>query len=80
MKAADGRRLSVLVSSELKHRSQGEPLLIRTTVFVAGRGDTLLLYTDGLTEARLGRPANTSSATRHCTPSPPSTPPPRPRR
>lgn len=35
MKAADGRRLPVLVSSVVKHGSEGEPLLIRTTVFDA---------------------------------------------
>ncbi|WP_328583893.1 PP2C family protein-serine/threonine phosphatase [Streptomyces sp. NBC_00370] len=35
MKAADGRRLPVLVSSRVKRSSQGEPLLIRTTVFDA---------------------------------------------
>ncbi|WP_405558613.1 PP2C family protein-serine/threonine phosphatase [Streptomyces sp. NBC_01171] len=35
MKAAEGRRLPVLVSSVVKHGSEGEPLLIRTTVFDA---------------------------------------------
>ncbi|WP_037895914.1 PP2C family protein-serine/threonine phosphatase [Streptomyces sp. NRRL S-920] len=35
MKAADGRRLPVLVSSVIKYGGQGEPLLIRTTVFDA---------------------------------------------
>ncbi|MEV0123662.1 SpoIIE family protein phosphatase [Streptomyces sp. NPDC050703] len=35
MKAADGRRLPVLVSSVVKHTDTGEPLLIRTTVFDA---------------------------------------------
>ncbi|MEC3992737.1 SpoIIE family protein phosphatase [Actinacidiphila sp. DG2A-62] len=35
MKAADGRRLPVLVSSVVKHGSKGESLLIRTTVFDA---------------------------------------------
>ncbi|WP_063022175.1 PP2C family protein-serine/threonine phosphatase [Nocardia niwae] len=35
MKAADGRRLPVLVSSVVKTGSQGQPLLIRTTVFDA---------------------------------------------
>ncbi|WP_327287729.1 PP2C family protein-serine/threonine phosphatase [Streptomyces sp. NBC_01198] len=35
MKAAEGRRLPVLVSSKVKHGSQGEPLLVRTTVFDA---------------------------------------------
>ncbi|MEU4799210.1 SpoIIE family protein phosphatase [Streptomyces sp. NPDC023327] len=35
MKATDGRRLPVLVSSLVKHGSHGEPLLIRTTVFDA---------------------------------------------
>ncbi|MEU1015082.1 MULTISPECIES: SpoIIE family protein phosphatase [unclassified Streptomyces] len=35
MKATDGRRLPVLVSSLVKYGSHGEPLLIRTTVFDA---------------------------------------------
>ncbi|WP_299538751.1 PP2C family protein-serine/threonine phosphatase [uncultured Streptomyces sp.] len=35
LKAADGRRLPVLVSSVVKHSDAGEPLLIRTTVFDA---------------------------------------------
>ncbi|MFD6342648.1 PP2C family protein-serine/threonine phosphatase [Streptomyces sp. NPDC060131] len=35
MKAADGRRLPVLVSSVVKNGSEGERLLIRTTVFDA---------------------------------------------
>ncbi|MFF3485759.1 PP2C family protein-serine/threonine phosphatase [Streptomyces sp. NPDC002701] len=35
MKDADGRRLPVMVSSAIKHSSEGEPLLIRTTVFDA---------------------------------------------
>ncbi|MGW4440565.1 PP2C family protein-serine/threonine phosphatase [Streptomyces sp. NPDC004596] len=32
MKTAEGRRIPVLVSSSVKHGSEGEPLLIRTTV------------------------------------------------
>ncbi|MBP0456030.1 PP2C family protein-serine/threonine phosphatase [Streptomyces montanisoli] len=35
MKTADGGRLPVLVSSMVKHGSEGEPLLIRTTLFDA---------------------------------------------
>ncbi|MFH8336332.1 PP2C family protein-serine/threonine phosphatase [Streptomyces sp. AM6-12] len=35
MKGTDGRRLPVLVSSVVKHGTEGEPLLIRTTVFDA---------------------------------------------
>ncbi len=35
MRAADGRRLPVLVSSVIKYGGHGEPLLIRTTVFDA---------------------------------------------
>ncbi|MDF9817013.1 SpoIIE family protein phosphatase [Streptomyces sp. SPB162] len=35
LKSADGRRLPVLVSSVVKHSGEGEPLLIRTTVFDA---------------------------------------------
>ncbi|MEV6012929.1 SpoIIE family protein phosphatase [Streptomyces sp. NPDC051976] len=35
LKRADGRRLPVLVSSVVKHGSDGEPQLIRTTVFDA---------------------------------------------
>ncbi|WAU83155.1 SpoIIE family protein phosphatase [Streptomyces sp. Qhu-G9] len=35
MKGADGRRLPVMVSSVVKHSSEGDPLLIRTTVFDA---------------------------------------------
>ncbi|MFJ8692107.1 PP2C family protein-serine/threonine phosphatase [Streptomyces roseolilacinus] len=35
MKAIGGRRLPVLISSVVKHGSEGEPLLIRTTVFDA---------------------------------------------
>ncbi|WP_367046822.1 SpoIIE family protein phosphatase [Streptomyces sp. Je 1-332] len=35
LKGADGSRLPVLVSSVIKHGSEGEPLLIRTTVFDA---------------------------------------------
>ncbi|WP_040864510.1 PP2C family protein-serine/threonine phosphatase [Nocardia exalbida] len=35
MKTTDGRRLPVLVSSQVKTGSQGQPLLIRTTVFDA---------------------------------------------
>ncbi|PDP88671.1 histidine kinase [Glycomyces fuscus] len=35
MRASDGGRLPVLVSSAVKHDSGGEPLLIRTTVFDA---------------------------------------------
>ncbi|MEU4325495.1 PP2C family protein-serine/threonine phosphatase [Nonomuraea dietziae] len=35
MKTADGGRLPVLVSSTVKHSGEGEPLLIRTTVFDA---------------------------------------------
>lgn len=35
MKTADGRRLPVLVTSQVKTGSQGQPLLIRTTVFDA---------------------------------------------
>ncbi|MFI6093388.1 PP2C family protein-serine/threonine phosphatase [Streptomyces sp. NPDC051218] len=35
LKGADGSRLPVLVSSVIKHGSEGDPLLIRTTVFDA---------------------------------------------
>ncbi|MBV1939154.1 SpoIIE family protein phosphatase [Streptomyces sp. BV286] len=35
MKGADGRRLPVMVSSVVKHSGDGDPLLIRTTVFDA---------------------------------------------
>ncbi|MFC8228967.1 PP2C family protein-serine/threonine phosphatase [Streptomyces sp. NPDC057287] len=35
IKAADGARLPVLISSQIKYSSEGEPLLIRTTVFDA---------------------------------------------
>ncbi|MHA6763967.1 SpoIIE family protein phosphatase [Streptacidiphilus sp. PAMC 29251] len=35
LKGADGHRLPVLVTSRVKHSDEGEPLLIRTTVFDA---------------------------------------------
>ena len=43
-----------------------------------GPGDTLLLYTDGLTEARTGRGRDRDDCTARtpCAPSPPTTPPP----